>query len=150
RIRPGSSETIAPMSENPPAPDQLDTSDQVAVRKAKRERLLERGEEPYPATVPVTTTIAAVRRQYGHLEAGQGRADEVGVAGRVVFERNTGKLAFVTLQDGEGRRLQVMVSQATVGPERLAALKTDVDLGDHVFFHGRVGASRRGELSVFA
>ena len=32
----------------------------------------------------------------------------------------------------------------------LAAFKTDVDLGDHLFVHGRVIASRRGELSVFA
>src|SRR5690625_6851896 len=43
-----------------------------------------------------------------------------------------------------------MLSLAIVGEERLTALKADVDLGDHVFFHGRVGASRRGELSVFA
>src|SRR5690606_23770221 len=130
--------------------DQLDTSDQIAVRKAKRERLLERGEEPYPVSVPVTTTIAAVRAAHGHLEAGEETEDEVGVAGRVVFLRNTGKLAFVTLQDGAGERIQIMVSQAAVGEDRLADLKADVDLGDHVFFHGRVGSSRRGELSVFA
>ncbi len=76
----------------------------------------------------------------------------VGVAGRVVFQRNTGKLAFVTVQDGEGTRLQIMLSLAEVGADRLADLKADVDLGDHVFFHGRVGgASRRGgELSIFA
>ncbi|MGO1199161.1 MAG: lysine--tRNA ligase, partial [Dermabacteraceae bacterium] len=57
------------MSENSPALDTTDTSDQVAVRKSKRERLLGRGEEAYPVSVPVTTTIAEVRAQYGHLEA---------------------------------------------------------------------------------
>src|SRR5699024_5355695 len=138
------------MSENPPAPGTTDTSDQVAVRKSKRERLLARGEEAYPVSVPVTTTIAEVRSSYGHLEAGEETEDVVGVAGRVVFQRNTGKLAFITLQDGAGERLQIMASQAVIGKERLADLKADVDLGDHVFFHGRVGASRRGELSVFA
>lgn len=138
------------MSENAPALDPTDTSDQVAVRKSKRERLLERGEEAYPVSVPVTTTIAEVRASYGHLEAGQETEDRVGVAGRVVFQRNTGKLAFVTLQDGAGERLQIMASLAEIGEQRLADLKADVDLGDHVFFHGRVGASRRGELSVFA
>ena len=138
------------MSENSPAPEVTDSSDQVAVRRSKRERLLARGEEAYPVSVPVTTTIAAVRAEYGHLEAGVETEDEVGVAGRVVFQRNTGKLAFVTLQDGAGERLQIMASQAVLGEERLADLKADVDLGDHVFFHGRVGASRRGELSVFA
>ena len=138
------------MSENSPAPEVTDSSDQVAVRRSKRERLLARGEEAYPVSVPVTTTIAAVRAEYGHLEAGVETEDEVGVSGRVVFQRNTGKLAFVTLQDGAGERLQIMASQAVLGEERLADLKADVDLGDHVFFHGRVGASRRGELSVFA
>src|SRR5919107_716939 len=43
-----------------------------------------------------------------------------------------------------------MLSLAVLGEEALAAFKTDVDLGDHLFLHGRVGASRRGELSVFA
>lgn len=138
------------MTENAPALDPTDTSDQVAVRKSKRERLLERGEEAYPVSVPVTTTVAAVREAYGHLEAGQETEDVAGVAGRVVFQRNTGKLAFVTIQDGAGQRLQIMASLAEIGEQRLADLKADVDLGDHVFFHGRVGASRRGELSVFA
>ena len=68
------------------------------------------GWDPYPVSVPVTTTIAAVRRDYGHLEAGQETDSLVGVAGRVVFLRNTGKLCFVTLQDGAGATLQAMLS----------------------------------------
>ena len=32
----------------------------------------------------------------------------------------------------------------------LAAFKSDVDLGDHLFVHDRVISSRRGELSVMA
>src|SRR5699024_2791497 len=36
-----------------------------------------------------------------------------------------------------------------VGQDSLAAFKSDVDLGDHLFARGRVVASRRGELSVF-
>ena len=66
-----------------------------------------------------------------------------------MFLRNTGKLCFVTLQDGEGNRLQAMLSLADIGDERLAAFKSDIDLGDHMFVHGHVGSSRRGELSVF-
>ncbi|QAY64855.1 lysine--tRNA ligase [Xylanimonas allomyrinae] len=124
--------------------------EQLRVRREKRERLLAQGLEPYPVAVPVTRTVAAVRQAYGHLEAGQETDDVAGVAGRVVFLRNTGKLCFVTLQDGAGHRLQAMLSQAVVGEESLAAFKSDVDLGDHLFVHGRIGSSRRGELSVFA
>jgi len=127
-----------------------DLPEQMQVRREKRERILARGEEAYPVSVPRTHTIAEVRTGWAHLEAGEETQDEVGVAGRVVFLRNTGKLCFVTLQDGEGNRLQVMLSQAVVGEESLTAFKADVDLGDHLFAHGRVISSRRGELSVFA
>ena len=141
------------MSETTPSvteePDQ-DLPEQVRVRAEKRERLLAAGTDPYPVTLPVTTTIAAVRAQYAELAAGQETQDVVGVAGRVMYLRNTGKLCFVTLQDGAGRQLQAMLSLAEVGEEQLAAFKADVDLGDHLFVHGRVIASRRGELSVFA
>ena len=127
-----------------------DLPEQMRVRREKRARLLEEGVAPYPVSVPRTHTIAEVRAAYPDLEAGTETADVVGVAGRVVFLRNTGKLCFVTLQDGEGNRLQAMLSLADIGEERLAAFKSDIDLGDHLFVHGHVGSSRRGELSVFA
>lgn len=130
-------------------PDE-DLPEQMRIRREKRERLLERGDQAYPVSVPRTHTVAEVRSAYEHLEAGEETQDLVGVAARVVYLRNTGKLCFVTLQDGEGNRLQVMLSQAVVGEESLARFKADVDLGDHLFAHGRVISSRRGELSVFA
>lgn len=139
------------MSETPestPAAD--DAPEQIRVRREKRDRLLAAGVEAYPVGVPRTHTIAQVRAEHPDLEPGQETDDEVGVAGRVVFVRIGGKLCFATLQDGEGNRLQAMFSLAAVGEERLAAFKADVDLGDHLFVHGRVIASRRGELSVFA
>ena len=127
-----------------------DLPEQMKVRRAKRERMLAEGRQPYPVGVPVTRTIAEVRAQHGDLEAGIETDDAAGVAGRVVFLRNTGRLCFATVQDGEGNRLQVMLSQAVVGPESLERFKTDVDLGDHLFAHGRIISSRRGELSIFA
>ena len=127
-----------------------DVPEQIAIRRAKRERLLAAGVAPYPVSLPRTHTIPAVRAAYPDLAPGEETDDEVGVAGRVVFLRNTGKLCFVTLQDGAGARLQGMLSEDRVGAESLAAFKADVDLGDHLFVHGRVIASRRGELSVQA
>ncbi|NCD15734.1 MAG: lysine--tRNA ligase [Actinobacteria bacterium] len=124
--------------------------EQVRVRAAKRQRLLDAGIDPYPVTLPITRTIAEVRAAYGHLVAGEETDDVVALAGRVMYLRNTGKLCFTTLQDGEGNTLQVMVSAGEVGAESLAAFKADVDLGDHLFVRGRVISSRRGELSVFA
>ncbi|WP_083768333.1 MULTISPECIES: lysine--tRNA ligase [unclassified Nocardioides] len=122
----------------------------MRVRRAKRARLLEEGREAYPVGVPRTHTLADVREAWGHLEAAEETQDVVGVAGRVVFVRNTGKLCFATLQEGIGTRLQVMLSLAEVGEEALDDWKHTVDLGDHVFVEGRVISSKRGELSVMA
>jgi lysyl-tRNA synthetase class 2 len=127
-----------------------DVPEQLKVRRDKRDRLLSEGREPYPVSVARTHTLEEVRQEWGHLETGEETQDVVGVAGRVIFIRNTGKLAFVTLQEGAGARLQVMLSLAEVGEDALAAWKADVDLGDHVFVEGRVISSKRGELSVMA
>jgi lysyl-tRNA synthetase class 2 len=129
---------------------EADLPEQLRIRREKRDRLLAAGIPAYPVSVPRTHSLADVREQWGHLETGEETDDVVGVAGRVVFVRNTGKLAFATLQEGIGTRLQVMLSLAEVGEEALAAWKSDVDLGDHVFVEGRVISSRRGELSVMA
>jgi len=132
----------------PPLADDL--PEQLRVRREKRDRMLAEGVEPYPVSVPRTHAIADVRATHPALEPGAETQDEVGVAGRVVFLRNTGKLCFATLQDGEGNRLQAMLSLANIGEDRLAAFKADIDLGDHLFVHGLVVCSRRGELSVMA
>lgn len=127
--------------------------EQFAVRAAKRARLRAEGWEPYPVQLPLTTTIAQVRAAYSHLQPGEETQDEVGLAGRVVFLRSSGKLCFVTLQDGAGTTIQAMLSAKSLpghGHTSLSSFKSDVDLGDHLFVHGRVIASRRGELSVFA
>ncbi|MFC6421280.1 lysine--tRNA ligase [Ornithinimicrobium tianjinense] len=121
----------------------------MKVRRGKREALLADG-DAYAVGVPLTHTVAEVREQWAHLQTGEETQDEVGVAGRVVFVRNTGKLCFATLQAGDGTRLQAMLSLAEVGQESLDRWKSLVDLGDHVFVHGRVISSRRGELSVMA
>ncbi len=123
--------------------------EQMRVRRAKLDRLRESGIDPYPVTVPRTTTLAAVRAAHPDLEPDTMTGEQAGVTGRVIFFRNTGKLCFATLREGDAE-LQVMLSRDRVGEEPLAAWKADVDLGDHVLVTGEVGTSRRGELSVFA
>ncbi len=138
------------MSETPTTHPDAALPEQMKVRREKRAQLLAAGKQAYPVGVPRTHTLEQVREQWGHLEAGQETQEVVGVAGRVIFIRNTGKLAFATLQEGVGTRLQVMLSLAEVGEESLADWKHTVDLGDHVFVEGRVISSKRGELSVMA
>ena len=126
-----------------------DLPEQIAVRLAKRERLNELG-DAYPVTLPITHTIGQVRASYPDLEIDVATGDKVALAGRIVFQRNTGKLCFATLQAGSGQRIQAMLSLDKVGQERLDEWKELVDLGDHVFISGEVITSKRGELSILA
>jgi lysyl-tRNA synthetase class 2 len=143
------------VSDTPDLLEPEDLSDQMRIRLDKRARLLAEGTPPYPVAVPRTHSLAEVRARWGHLAAGEETDEVVGVAGRVIFLRNTGKLCFATLQGGftadtSGERLQIMVSLAEVGQRHLDAWKSDVDLGDFIAVTGRVIASKRGELSVLA
>ncbi|MCG7259501.1 MULTISPECIES: lysine--tRNA ligase [unclassified Corynebacterium] len=146
-----------------------DLPEQLRIRREKRQRILESGKDAYPVEVPRTHSLAEVRAQWAvkktdgeaeeqpveaegvtYLAAGEETQDVVSVTGRLIFMRNTGKLCFATLQDGDGTQLQAMLSLAEVGEDALAAWKADVDLGDFIGVTGRVIASRRGELSVMA
>ncbi|HRN28539.1 MAG TPA: lysine--tRNA ligase [Terrimesophilobacter sp.] len=134
-----------------PEPAELtdaEVNEQMGVRLGKRERLIASGAEAYPVELPITDSITEVRTRFGDLEADATTGATVGLAGRVVHSRNTGKLCFAALQSGDGSRIQAMVSLAEVGEESLEAWKDVVDLGDHVFVSGEVVSSRRGELSV--
>ncbi|MCT2582551.1 lysine--tRNA ligase [Actinophytocola gossypii] len=134
--------------EAPAQPDDL--PEQLRIRREKRARLLDEGFDPYPVELPRTHTLAEIRRAHSDLPPDTSTGEVVGITGRVMFVRNTGKLCFATLVEGDGTELQAMLSLNNVGSDSLSAWKADVDLGDHVFVHGEVITSRRGELSVLA
>ena len=137
----------SPGSDDRDVPEDL--PEQLRVRRAKYDRLMAGERPPFPVTVERTHSLAEVRVAYPDLPAGAETGERVGVAGRVIFVRNTGKLCFATLRE-DGVELQVMLSLDRVGADSLAAWKADVDLGDVVFVVGEVIASKRGELSVLA
>ncbi len=143
------------MSETPPGPvADDDLPEQMQVRREKRQRLLDRGIEPYPADVERTHTIRQIRETFdtalsaGELEPDTRTGERVAITGRVIFLRNTGKLCFARLREGDGTEIQVMLSLADVGEGSLADFKSIVDIGDLLAVRGEVITSRRGELSV--
>jgi lysyl-tRNA synthetase class 2 len=139
------------------APDAGDSQDadlpeQTRVRMDKRQRMLDRGLEPYPLNVDRSHTLADIVAAYDSATLGPDHrtGDRVKVTGRVVFLRDTGKLVFARLREGEGSELQAMFSLADLGAEALDELKELVDIGDHIAVEGEMVTSRRGELSVQA
>ncbi len=131
-------------------PDAVDDlPEQVKIRREKYDRLQAAGTPPYALGYPRTTSVAELRERFPDLPTDTATGEVVGITGRVVLSRTGGKLCFATLSEGESQ-IQVMISLDRVGEERLAAWKSDVDLGDHVGVTGEVITSKRGELSVLA
>ncbi len=141
------------MSDTPSPGDADALPEQLRVRREKRAAMIAAGVDPYPVSVPRTHTLRQIRERYeGAAELGSDVAtgEIVSVTGRVIHLRDTGKLVFLRLREGDGTELQVMASLARLGPGGLADLKAWLDLGDLVGVTGEVVTSRRGELSVQA
>jgi lysyl-tRNA synthetase class 2 len=128
---------------------EIDVPEQVRVRREKYDRLVAAGTPPYALGYPRTASVAEVRATHEGIETDTATGQVVGITGRIVLSRPGGKLCFATISEGESQ-IQVMVSLEGVGEERLAAWKSDTDLGDHIGITGEVISSRRGELSVLA
>ncbi len=130
--------------------DDVDLPEQLRVRRAKYDRLsADPARAPFPVKVDRTAALSSVRAAHPNLAADTQTGEQVGVTGRVIFMRNTGKLCFARLREGDAE-LQVMLSLDHLGADSLAAWKADIDIGDLVFVHGEVISSKRGELSVLA
>ena len=74
---------------------------------------------------------------------------DVKVAGRIVSMRKMGKMAFLVLQDIEGR-IQVSVKLDLVGEEAYEHFKKDYDLGDFMGVRGEVFTTHTGEKTIRA
>ncbi len=136
------------MSNEQPVEDDL--PEQLRIRREKRAGLIERGIEPYPVAVSRTASLLEIRTKYASLETDTATGDIQSLTGRVIFKRDTGKLCFATLREGDGTELQAMLSLDKVGQEILDSWKSDIDLGDIVSVTGEIITSKRGELSILA
>ncbi len=127
--------------------EEKSSSDLLAERRDKLERLREAGIEPFPHGFPDRTEIAAVREAHEGLEAGIETSDRQRVAGRLTARRGHGKASFLDLRDGTGQ-IQVQARLDELG-EAYGGLLA-LDIGDIVGIEGVVFASKRGELSIRA
>jgi lysyl-tRNA synthetase class 2 len=125
---------------------------EAEVLKARRESRERLGERAFAFSleqalgVDVADTAAAIRTAHPALASDSLTDERRTVAGRIVLKRDIGKLVFLVLRDRSGD-LQLVANQGTE-PESFALLR-EVDLGDIVGATGRVGTTRKGELSVF-
>ena len=121
----------------------------LRTRRESRERLGDRAfalNLEQALGVTEADTASSIREAFGRLAHDTIDEARRTVAGRIVLKRDMGKLAFLVLRDRSGD-IQLVVNQDTdpAGRELLA----EVDLGDIVGATGRVGTTRKGELSIF-
>ncbi len=143
------------MTERPGAdpPEELGARERevLRARRESRERL---GERAFALNLELAIgareaeTSAAIRERHGGLGPDQLLEERATVAGRVVRRRDLGGLVFLVLRDRAGD-LQAVCERERLDPRDREVLE-EVDLGDIVAASGRIGTTRRGELSVFA
>ena len=130
--------------------DEDDLPEQLRIRREKRAAILSRGGQPYPVSVPRTTSLLEIRTKHKELPIDVATGIIESVTGRVIFKRDTGKLCFANLREGDGTELQAMFSLDKIGEAQLEIWKSEIDLGDIVSVTGEVITSKRGELSILA
>lgn len=130
--------------------DEDDLPEQLRIRREKRAGILKRGAQPYPVSVPRSASLLSIREKHKDLPIDVSTGLIESVAGRVIFKRDTGKLCFANLREGDGTELQAMFSLDKIGEEQLEIWKSEIDLGDIVSVTGEIITSKRGELSILA
>ncbi len=129
----------------PAQQEQLDGSDQVAVRQAKLSGLSENGQNPFLANWDQTHASCEA---IGLLSESEEIGPEVSVAGRIVAFRLMGKAAFLKLLDREGK-IQAYVRKDEIGEDEYATFKK-LDLGDFIGVRGPLFRTKTGEVTVRA
>ena len=125
---------------------EVDINDVRAVRRAKRQALIDAGVNPYPIASKVTAHAKDLEEKYADLEAGADTQDEYSLAGRVRAIRGQGKLMFVVLEDVSGK-IQLFCRVNDMD-EKSWELLRQLDMGDIIQAEGPVVRTRRGELSL--
>ncbi len=115
----------------------------LASRRAKLERLVRRGIDPFPARFHRTHTTAEALDALSRAEAET--PAKATVAGRVTRMRRMGKASFMDIEDSAGR-LQLLLRSDALGEGY--ALLEGIDLGDFVGARGTLIRTRVGEASL--
>ncbi|RJQ52630.1 MAG: lysine--tRNA ligase [Actinobacteria bacterium] len=115
-------------------------------RRAKRQALIDSGENPYKTDFGRTDKIADLTARYEGLEDGESTSDEVSVAGRILALREHGKASFAVLRE-ETAQIQLFLTVDALGEDSYKRF-LDLDIGDWAGATGVMLKTRRGELSV--
>ncbi len=119
-------------------------NEQRQIKREKLAELREAGKDPYVhETWDVNAHSKDIKDNFDSYEE-----KEVSVAGRIMAKRRMGKVAFVDMQDKQGR-IQIFVARDNIGVDEYDVFK-GYDVGDILGIHGVVFRTKTGEISVRA
>lgn len=123
-------------------------TEQEKIRRAKLEKYIELGIDPFGQRYEVTHKSKEIKDKYNGLshEELEALSVKVKVAGRIMFIRKMGKASFFTIQDKEGK-IQIYIRKDDVGEEMYDLFKL-ADIGDIVGIEGTVMVTKTGEITV--
>ena len=117
-------------------------NEQRQIRREKLKKLQEAGRDPYRhETWNVTAHSMDIKDNFDAMED-----QEVSCAGRIMAFRRMGKMAFVDIQDKQGR-IQCVVKKDDIGAEEYDWFKT-YDIGDIIGVEGTIFRTKAGEISI--
>ena len=112
------------------------------VRRDKLTKLRELGVEPYGGRFEQAESLATIKEKYD----AENEQQIIRGTGRIVLQRDIGKLIFITLRDWTGN-LQVGLSKQLLADDwQVAKL---LDLGDIIGVEGKLGATKTGEVTIW-
>jgi lysyl-tRNA synthetase class 2 len=123
-----------------------ETTDLLATRRAKLERLRADGIDPFPHAYPGVVAIETIHAAHAELPDGEDTEARYRVGGRLAARRGQGKMAFLDVVDRSGR-MQLQAKLDVLGDERMERLLS-LDLGDMIGIDGVAFRSKRGELTL--
>ncbi len=119
----------------------------LKIKLDKVRDLKENGKKLYAAKFDKNTDIIDIRDKYSGLNTGEKAEGTFRIAGRLMIFRRHGKATFCDIQDATGK-IQLFLSQKSIGDEKYEEFNNDLDIGDWVGIEGSVFVTRTGELSI--
>ena len=127
-----------------------------AARRAKLSQIEALGVDPWGGRFDNHEAVGSIRAREQEIveeaDAASGesvlRGPKVRAAGRIVLQRDTGKLIFANIRDWTGQ-IQLFIGKKQVGDQNWALAKC-FDLGDIIGVDGELKRTKTGELTIFA
>ena len=118
-------------------------SEYEQARRAKLEKLRQLGIDPFGQRFTGSEPLAAIAGKYDPDNEEQ----VVCGAGRIVLQRDIGKLIFITLRDSSGD-LQIGLNKKRMDEAGWSVAKL-LDLGDTIGVSGALGKTKKGETTIW-